>query len=37
VTSDAVRGMGFSVDVEAAESTMRSLVDVIAERLTREL
>jgi uroporphyrinogen III methyltransferase/synthase len=37
VTSDAVREMGFSVDVEAAESTMRSLVDAIAEKFASEL
>ncbi len=29
VTSDAIREMGFTVDVEAAESTMGSLVDAI--------
>ncbi len=31
VTSDAIREMGYVVDVEAAESTMGSLVDAIAE------
>jgi uroporphyrinogen-III synthase len=31
VTSDAVREMGYVVDVEAAESTMGSLVDAIGE------
>lgn len=31
VTSEAIREMGFTVDVEATESTMGSLVDAIAE------
>ncbi len=31
VTSDAIREMGLRVDVEAAESTMGSLVDAVAE------
>ena len=31
VTSDAIREMGLRVDIEAAESTMGSLVDAIAE------
>lgn len=34
VTSDAIREMGYRVDVEAAESTMGSLVDAIATHLT---
>ncbi len=34
VTSDAIREMGYVVDVEAAESTMGSLVDAIAEHFS---
>lgn len=34
VTSDAIRSMGHAVDVEAAESTMGSLVDALAERFS---
>jgi uroporphyrinogen III methyltransferase/synthase len=33
VTSDAIRELGLAVDIEAAESTMGSLVDAIAEKL----
>ena len=34
VTSDAIRELGFAVDVEATESTMGSLVDAVAERFS---
>jgi len=34
VTSDAIRDLGFAVDVEATESTMGSLVDAVAERFS---
>ena len=37
VTSDAIREMGYVVDVEAAESTMGSLVDAIAESFSAGL